>query len=573
MTTLLKSLAKRLLPTAHWRFLRWYRGLSGAVPALATRRGWSQDRSVPAWLVVALLAGVASLGHAATTYYVRIDGGSAEQCNGRSDAPYPGHGRHQACAWKHPFDALPPAGAARMTGGDTLRIGAGSYKMGYDPPATDEYGSICEGGNSYDCVMQRVPSGPSRAQPTRIVGASCSAPPQLWGTQGAYSLLNLDGSNNVEIGCLELTDHAECIRNSDGEAGAIRCKSSSFPPNQDWAWMGINAADSANVTLVELNIHGFAMWGLQAARLTDWTLQRVRINGNGWAGWEGDRDHDGSGHGSSNRGTLSFTDVEIAWNGCAEGYPDLSRHTCWGQEQGGYGDGLGTGRTGGDWKFEGGHIHHNASDGLDLLYADGSGSVTVSGLRADANAGNQLKASGPVTVENSVLVGNCSALDGTGLRKDELCRAMGNTVSLQPINNAQVALRYNAISGEGDCLVIAHLGSSSSRIELRNNALIGGTSWPAEQWTPPETRKTCLYYWVPPEAGEADQGAPQVDYADNLIWQVRKGVCPAGNRCGNDEATPTCLRQALAMQSSSSRIAAAAEQCHLARAPQSARSR
>ncbi|NCT68798.1 MAG: hypothetical protein GXC76_14330, partial [Rhodanobacteraceae bacterium] len=38
-----------------------------------------------------LLAKAGSL-EAATTYYVRADGGTAAQCTGRSDAPYPGSG-------------------------------------------------------------------------------------------------------------------------------------------------------------------------------------------------------------------------------------------------------------------------------------------------------------------------------------------------------------------------------------------------------------------------------------------------------------------------------------------------
>ena len=48
----------------------------------------------------------------AATYYVRSDGGDASQCTGRSDARYPGSGSNQACAWKHPFIALPPAGTS-----------------------------------------------------------------------------------------------------------------------------------------------------------------------------------------------------------------------------------------------------------------------------------------------------------------------------------------------------------------------------------------------------------------------------------------------------------------------------
>jgi len=52
-------------------------------------------------LLVALAAGPDTSPPA--TFYVRDDGGSAEQCDGRRDAAYPGKGTHQACAWWHPF--------------------------------------------------------------------------------------------------------------------------------------------------------------------------------------------------------------------------------------------------------------------------------------------------------------------------------------------------------------------------------------------------------------------------------------------------------------------------------------
>lgn len=49
-----------------------------------------------------------------TTCYVRTDGGSTIQCSGRVDAPYPGGGTNQPCAWDHPFRALPPMAAPQF---------------------------------------------------------------------------------------------------------------------------------------------------------------------------------------------------------------------------------------------------------------------------------------------------------------------------------------------------------------------------------------------------------------------------------------------------------------------------
>ncbi|MDH4136885.1 MAG: hypothetical protein OEW09_09275, partial [Anaerolineae bacterium] len=108
---------------------------------------------------------------AATTYYVRPDGGSYTQCNGRVDAPYPGTGTDQPCAWNHPFQALPPASTPRISGGDTLIIASGEYMMGYGAPEANLEDDICARDYPGGCHMSPIPSGPDPAHPTRILGA------------------------------------------------------------------------------------------------------------------------------------------------------------------------------------------------------------------------------------------------------------------------------------------------------------------------------------------------------------------------------------------------------------------
>ncbi|HDH10179.1 MAG TPA: hypothetical protein ENF84_04485, partial [Chloroflexi bacterium] len=90
-----------------------------------------------------------------TTYYIRPDGGSPEQCTGLVDAPYPGQGLNQPCAWDHPFRALPPGGTPRIQGGDTLIIAPGSYMMGYGAPGADN----CDSAYPWDCHIPPIPSG------------------------------------------------------------------------------------------------------------------------------------------------------------------------------------------------------------------------------------------------------------------------------------------------------------------------------------------------------------------------------------------------------------------------------
>ncbi len=467
---------------------------------------------------------------AAATYYVRADGGNAQQCDGSTDAPYRERGSTsvQACAWSHPFVALPPLLAPRMAGGDTLIVAAGSYAMGIGAPETDD----CDPAKAGECIMPPIPSGPSATRPTRILGAGhdsgCPRPPQLWGNGGAQAILRLENSSNVEVACLELTDHSPCIKshNHGGHAAGetARCQSES-PPFGPWGQNGLVASDSANVVLRQLNIHGLAANGIHAGRLMDWRLDRVTLRANGWAGWDGNISQDQP-IGSSNSGKISFSGGEISWNGCSERYPSTEIFGCWAQQQGGYGDGLGTGKTGGQWLFEDVRIHHNTSDGLDLLYLDGTGSVMVRRVHAQGNAGNQVKTAGPMLIENSILLGNCaffSTLPTSNLTDGDHCRAMGNTLSVSLIGDSIATIRNNTLSGQGDCLLITVGGASTARTNVQNNAFIGDTEWSGGLLS---KGQTCGHH--------AEDSKAMVAFERNLFWQVKAGQCPPGSVCDQD---------------------------------------
>ena len=341
-------------------------------------------------LVASLLLGMVATGPGdarvqGQLYYVRTDGGSATQCTGTVDAPYPGSGVHQLCAWDHPFQALPPGAAPRIVGGDTLVIGVGDYRMGYGAPGADN----CDAGGAFDCLMAPFPAGPDPAHPTRILGAgwdaSCANPPELWGAERPWFIVNLTDASNVELACLEITDHSSCV---ESHSGGLACEREN-PPYGDWAAYGLYAEDSANVYLHDLNIHGLAAGGVHAGRLTDWTVENVRIAGNGSAGWDGDLWDD---NGDRNAGTLTFRHWTVEWNGCGETYPGEQPTGCWAQSAGGYGDGFATGASGGHWIIEDSVIRHNTSDGLDFLYVREPGSaIEIRRTLVEGNAGNQIK--------------------------------------------------------------------------------------------------------------------------------------------------------------------------------------
>ena len=409
----------------------------------------------------------------AAVYYVRPDGGSAEQCSGLEDAAYPGSGTNQPCAWNHPFQALPPGGTARIAGGSTLIIAAGSYRMGINAPATED----CEAGGSFDCIMSPIPSGLDAQHPTRILGAGwdagCPDPPELWGAERPWFIVNLTDSSNVEVGCLEITDHSDCV---EFHTGGLACERDNLPFG-DWAAEGLYAEDSSNVYLHDLNIHGLAAIGVHAGRLTDWTVEDVRIAANGSAGWDGDLWDD---YGDENHGTLLFRRVLIEWNGCGETYPGGEPTGCWGQTAGGYGDGFGPGASGGDWIIEDSQILHNTSDGIDMLYHQLGGSILINRVRAEGNAGNQIKVTGNTQILNSVVVGNCAFFEGQPFTFNvDPCRAMGNSLHMAFVGGEQVTITNTTFYGQGDGLVGAGpredpgTCNGSERIVVTNSVFLG----------------------------------------------------------------------------------------------------
>ncbi len=404
------------------------------------------------------------------TFYVRTDGGDAAQCTGLANAPYPGSGMGMACAWDHPFRALPPGGPARISGGDALIIGSGSYRMGYAAPGADN----CDAASTYDCSMAAIPSGPDPARPTRVLGVGwdqgCSAPPELWGAERTDMVLNLIGSSNVEVACLEITDRSGCV---ESHSGGLACERDSYP-HGDWAVNGLVAHDSANVTLRDLNIHGLAHAGVYAGRLRDWRVEDVRIAANGWAGWHGDIYGD-----DANHGTMHFQRWTVEWNGCAETWPGGQPAGCWGQTAGGYGDGVGTGATGGHWIIEDSVFRYNTSDGLDLLYHRLDGSITLRRTAAYGNAGDQFKTSGMAHLENVVAVSHCSFFEGKPFTHHvDNCRAGGSALALALKRGSAVNVVNSTFSGQGDCLVIVECGENEScsgneQIRLRNSIFLG----------------------------------------------------------------------------------------------------
>ncbi len=388
--------------------------------------------------------------------------------------------------------------------------------MGYGASAGATPNS-CDTNWSYECMMQAIPSGPSSSQPTKILGeeysTGCSAKPELWGSQRPWAIIDMDGSSNVEVQCLEITDHSQCV---ESHSGSITCERNTYPYG-DWASIGLRASDSSNVLLKNLDIHGLAHTGIHAGRLTNWTIEDTKIEGNGWVGWDGDISGlDG------NTGTMTFKRVNIDWNGCGQTYPGRQATGCWGQGAGGYGDGLGTGATGGDWIFEDSTFLHNTSDGLDMLYHRNGGSITVTRVHAEGNAGNQVKTTGNAQITDSVIVGNCAYFQGEQFTHNvDSCRALGNAISIDATGSTtQIQVYNNSVYSEGDGLLYA---DSTGTVKLRNNIFYAGVDY-----LQPLEKSFYLY----------TEGSITFDQDYNLVYQAKDGgnYCAAGsnNICSSD---------------------------------------
>jgi hypothetical protein len=454
----------------------------------------------------------------ATTWFVRPDGGTRYssnvtqgQCNGKADAPYPGKGVNQPCAFKdvrmlwqdgsYTDGSKFPSWGWLIVGGDTVilrgSIGNGvSYRVGWSGPDISHYcdtsGYPCWGktGDPFGSGMPAPPSG-TIDHPTRILGEnyeackSQSARTQLHGGWGASWVISLSGASYVDLGCLDITDFSNCGKDTD----VVGCETGGHV-SSDFAADGIKINNTAtHDTLTDVRIHGLASDGIIGAPGTGFVAKDLYILGNADSGWNAD---DGSG--TTGVGTLFVQDYNISWNGCVEQYPivdTLPYFSCTDQDHGGYGDGFGTTTKDSDppgWqvRFDHGTVSYNTQDGLDALHIGGKGSsMTVTNTLAYGNMGQQVKVGGATaTITDSYIIGNCramsSAIPGTpsgfNARLGLYCRA-GDTAILINVPDAQPAIfeRNTIYSNNRVALEIEYPGDPTSNAAIRydNNIFIG----------------------------------------------------------------------------------------------------
>jgi hypothetical protein len=138
--------------------------------------------------------------------------------------------------------------------------------------------------------MLPVPSGPDAAHPTRILGVGyntgCTKKPQLWATEGLHQIFNLSEASNVDIQCLELTDHSNCGMRVGSPLCAENWNSSAS--SGTWGRKGIFSHTGTNFSFTNLDVHGFADRGFLVGGIKGLTFSYVNMDGNYLSNWDSD---------------------------------------------------------------------------------------------------------------------------------------------------------------------------------------------------------------------------------------------------------------------------------------------
>ncbi len=437
--------------------------------------------------------------------YVRPDGGTWDQCNGTTNVAYNQSITNKLCAVKHLFELLDPQNnEVRMSGGDIVNIlnnddgTAAEYRMG----AHDTYiNGDCGANWAYSCTAPPIPSG-TAGKPTVIRGGdtdTCGTKPILWGSGRAQRVLTIDKTMHVKVSCLTITDKSSCIGAANFPDKSVVCDRGE-PYDKPFADAGIVMLDSSEILLQDLNVQGLGK-GILAGRLNNVKLERVNLFANSSVGWDGDINWLG-GDTSANTGTIEIKDSSISFNGCGLIYNPgennhLTPHSCAHQDFGGYGDGIGTADTGGDWIFDNVKVMHNNSDGIDLLYNTLGGTITIKNSHIEGNGGNQIKVSGNANIVNNIVIGTCGwnsrQIDKIG-EHGENCRALGTAIVMSYTHaDTKVRLINNTVVSEGDCIIGSGnrnglIDSIDQSIYIVNNAFYALPDFLQSH------ENSCLYY-------------------------------------------------------------------------------
>ncbi len=446
----------------------------------------------------------------AETWYVRADGGTrytahatSGQCDGKADDAYPGKGTNRHCAfndWRFLYDDQGTYGKLSwvLAGGDTVIVdNTKPWRVGWEEDGTHHNERWCWGweGGPYGCTNPPIPAGTAQHH-TRILGRNfehCSVGgqpnkskmSQVFGGHAVGAALNLSGAQFLDVQCLEITEHSSCARHGEPRLPS-NCRTD--PPIDDYDSSGITTdTKTHDLLLQDLWIHGHTDRGIIGPIGGAVTANRVDIAYNGMAGWDFD---DGRGTPSVNA-SLRLLHSTVEWSGCNQEYPATHPNpasSCYGQSDGGYGDGIGTpAGTGMDVTIDHSVFRYNVQDGEDFGHVDsGAFKLSITNSLSYGNGGAQFKWGANfvnVLFANNIALGNCMRMSkpiaGTPATFDahlhDFCRAQdalsfdlhqGGTAILD--NNTIVS--YSPTTFDISCW---DTSCSNSTILFRNNIVLG----------------------------------------------------------------------------------------------------
>jgi hypothetical protein len=436
-----------------------------------------------------------------------------------------------------------------IAGGDTVILRGGPWRVGFDAATGKGAGyTWCFGGQGpYGCSNPTIPAG-TASRHTRILGEnyqSCANGEvtnrgkltQIFGGFGVWAALNLTGAQYVDVECLEVTSHSRCV--SHGDPPLPRgCSRSS--PLDDYDSDGITTdVHTHDIQMQDLYVHGNTDRGVKGPIGGVVSCLRCDVAYNGMAGWDFD---DGKSTASVNA-VWNFSYSTIEWSGCNQIYPETGASTCYGQSNGGYGDGVGTPEgTCLTANIDHSTFRYNTQDGLDLGHIDkGSCSLKITNSTAYGNSGGQFKwgaNENPAIFTNNTVVGNClrlsapiaGATSGYNAHLADFCRA-NDAVSFDFHQGGTVLFANNSIATYSpttfDIACWDKDGCSASTLTFVNNVVLGYENSATYSLGGKPGGPGGFYFQEP---------IGHVVRRGNLFYGIRGVACPIGyfgEKCGN----------------------------------------
>ena len=470
----------------------------------------------------------------ATTYWIRLDGGDNTQCDGKTNHALAGASGTN-CSFNHPYQMV-------AYNGTWIALAANDTIIFADPPSnTTPYymgeqnagvgfawggaggsgplGGICPAPNQpypagAACVLPVIPDG------VQIIGqnaGSCHTaghtglvtPTILSGINGAFSVLNVQGSNNVSLSCIEITQPDNCSTQGGGSGGG--CSTSANYISFGGIVLAYQLAQGPrNMTMTDVAVDGTGGAGILGMHINTMsgdvmTVSDLYLIGNGGVGWNADGGGCNGAHSNDceSVGTLNATNMDVEGNGCLLLKPFDVSHSlpggflgngtnafnyCFGQNTGGYGDGFVL-IASGNFNVNVSHsiFRYNTQDGFDGLHISDdtttSPIINITDSWSEGNAGQAIKigTGAASTAINNVTIANCRILNQSSafpnnpggwitLDFGDTCRAAGNQWAFQMNNNSSLTLKNNTILGYGTTMF--DLGCSFSNPACGSNGAV-----------------------------------------------------------------------------------------------------